>query len=130
MHSSFIAVFLAVLAPMAVLAWRPHGPPPDYNRWNHPGPENLRSSATSSIAAEIPTSSQAVGFPTMSIPEGGLPSGTFVPTGVSGGLARSTGSPIIPYRGAISTGTLSTFAGTAATASATASASVSLVPYG
>ena len=57
MHSSFIAIFVAVLAPMAVLSspqWHPHGPPPppEHRKWHH-GPSGLKPSATSSIAAGI-----------------------------------------------------------------------------
>ena len=44
MHSSFIAIFVAVLAPMAVLA-NPHGhpPPPDHD---HQGPPGLEPSGS------------------------------------------------------------------------------------
>lgn len=60
MHTSFAAIFLAVLAPMAALAspkWHPngpppHGPPPDVSYW-HPGPPGPEPSATVSIAAGI-----------------------------------------------------------------------------
>ena len=74
MFSSFIAIFVAVLAPMAVLSspqWHPYGPPPaEHRQWHH-GPPGLKPSATSSIAAGI------------------------LPTGVVG--AGSTGTPAKLY---------------------------------
>lgn len=75
MHLSSLAIFVAVLAPMAVLAspqWHPHGPHGPPGKW-HQRPTGPEPSATASIPAGI------------------LPPGGFLPTGVSG--AGSTGTP-------------------------------------
>lgn len=54
MHSFLIAIFVAALAPMAVLSnpwWHPHGPPPGLNR--HHESSRLKPSATSSTPSGI-----------------------------------------------------------------------------
>lgn len=71
MHSSFVAIFLAVLAPMAVLAspqWHPHGPPPNHSMWHH-GPPGPEPSATATVSAG------------------------FLPTGIVGAGSTGTGTP-------------------------------------
>ncbi|KAL9138454.1 MAG: hypothetical protein Q9175_000338 [Cornicularia normoerica] len=99
MHSSFIAIFVAVLAPKAVLAspqWHPHAPPGPINRWHH-GPSSLEPSATASIAAGIlPTGvsgAGSTGIPKMADERKKISAG-ILPTGVSS--AGSTATPKKP----------------------------------